>query len=176
MVGALIGTPWWVYLLFVYFLYVGIKGLKSRVISLKKILILPLVLFIWSLYGLIAKFHGVVEIFIWAFFIVIGYGIGTNLVKRLKIRADKKKLLVRLPGSQVTLFLVLTIFILKYFFGYYYATHPEVSLHVHIADLIVSGTISGIFIGRMVSILKKFGKAKHEKLRKDGNPPKEYHP
>ncbi|NGX37998.1 MAG: hypothetical protein K1000chlam2_01167, partial [Chlamydiae bacterium] len=58
VINALTGTPWWVYLLFVYFLYVGIKSLKPRVISLKKILILPLILFVWSLYGLIVKFHG----------------------------------------------------------------------------------------------------------------------
>ena len=176
LIDALKGTPWWVYLLFVYLLYAGIQGLKSRIASLKKILILPFVLFVWSLYGLIAKFHGIVEIFIWAAFTCIGYGIGMTLFKRLRIKADKKKLWVRISGSRAVLILLMTMFFLKYFFGYYYATHPALSVKMHIADLIISGTISGIFIGRMVGILKKFAKAKHEKLRKDGNPPKEYHP
>ena len=176
LISALKGTPWWVYVLFFYLLFIGIKALKPHVFSLKKIFILPLIFAVWSIWQLIAKYQSFFDIVIWATFIFIGYIAGWGLTQHLKIRADKKKLLIAVPGSYLTLILILVIFGTRYFFGYYYATHQETGPMIHMANLIAKGLITGMFVGRAAAMLKKFAKAIHKKLKKNGNPPRKYHP
>ena len=162
---AILGTPWWVFILFAYLVFVGVNALKSRVISIKKVFILPLVFTVWSVWNLIANFSGFRGFLAWAIFIAIGYLIGWGMTQPWKIAADKKKLLVGIPGNRITLILILAVFAVKYFFGYYRATHQEMSALVAFVNLIASGLITGIFTGRTLAILKKFAKAKHEKLK-----------
>jgi len=167
---ALKGTPWWVYALFVYLVWVGVRAMKPQMVSVNKMFIVPLIFVAWSIYGLIIRFQGWVDIFFWAIAIIAGFFVGGYLVFK-KFRADRKKLLAYIPGSPVILILVLVIFAVRYFFGYYSATH-EVGQAMHVAQIIVSGSITGMFVGRMRAFLLKFSKAKHENLKKDGNPRK----
>ncbi len=163
---AIKATPWWVYILFFYVLYIGIRALKSRTMSVNRIFIIPLLFLFWSIWSLIARFQGAMDLLIWGIFIVIGFTAGWGLFQRYKIRADHKKLLIRFPGNYFILILMLSIFAVKYFFGYMRATSPELSPMLHSLNFVVSGLSTGLFVGRTFAILKKFGKAKHEKLKK----------
>jgi signal transduction histidine kinase len=163
--SAIFGTPWWVFLLFAYCIYIGVKALKSRVASIKRIFILPLIFIAWSVWNLVVNFSGFLGFLTWAIFITLGYFIGWGMTQSWKIAADKKKLLIGIPGNRITLILLIAVFAVKYFFGYYRATHAEMSALVAFANLIASGLITGIFVGRTMSLLKKFAKAKHEKLK-----------
>jgi Family of unknown function (DUF6622) len=171
LVNALKGTPWWVYVLFIYLIYIGVQAMKPQKISINKLFILPLLFLAWSIYGIIAHFASWMDPFAWLIAGIGGFFCGENLAPK-KLRADRKKLIAQIPGSSITLILVVAIFILKYFFGYYRATHDMTSSGVHIASLIVSGVVAGIFIGRTRATLVKFSKAKHENLKKNGNPRK----
>ena len=159
------GTPWWVFPLFAYLIWVGIGALKPQVVSLKKMFILPLVFLIWGIWGLIGSFDGYKDILIWIIFTVIGYFVGWGIYQIYRIRADKKKLLIKLPGTRFVLVFIILIFATRYFFGYYQATHLEMSPLIHAVNLVFSGMITGIFIGRSMALLHKFAKADHEKLK-----------
>lgn len=162
---ALKGTPWWVYLVFVYVLYIGILGLKSRTISLGKVFLLPFIFLLWSVWSLIRGYQAQSDIWIWILFLVIGGIAGWGMMQKFNVRGDHKKLLVRVPGSPMILILVLIVFGVKYFFGYMQAI-GESGIVFHSLYLVISGLVTGIFAGRAFAILRKFSKTKHEKLKK----------
>ncbi len=152
--------PWWVYPIFIFLILLGIQALKPRTVSLPQLFLMPLIFGLGSIWTLIARFQGFLDLVIWIFFLLIGYIAGIGLVHALKIQVDKKKLLIRLPSSSVVLVLVILLFFTKYCFGY------RESLLLETANLIGTSLIAGMFIGRFLAIIKKIEKAKHTKLKK----------
>lgn len=160
--------PWFVWLLFIYIIIKGIKALKSQVISIKKIFILPLIFLYLGIKGLIKPDMPFSFFAIWlGFFIVAAYLIW-HLMQPLKIICDKHKGLIQLTGSKTTLIILLSIFISKFTFGFLSATHPEFKEQFifNLAKLSISGTVCGISLGRLFSLLSKFLKSSHVDLQK----------
>jgi hypothetical protein len=48
-------TPWWVWLLFLFLLWIGVRALRSAVMPFWRLAILPAVFLAWGLLGLIAR-------------------------------------------------------------------------------------------------------------------------
>ena len=160
IVDAFKGTPWWVYVLFIYLLSRGILALKTRTISLYKIFILPGVFFIWGLSSLTGKLNSTQSIVLWASGLFLGCIIGWLMYCHRRIQVDKKHALVTFPGSSLTLILVLTIFAVKYFFGYVQAAQVLTQYNCLLSALnaLTSGTITGILVGRVASVLHQYNK------------------
>lgn len=154
-------TPWWVYFVFVYLVILGTKALKPRVISLKRMFLLPLFFALWSIYSLYTLFNGPLDIVYWAISIILGIAIGWTITVSVEIQADKKKFLIRLPGTCSALIFVVLIFAVKCFFGYLYATDPllQKNVNIYTADLITSGLITGMFVGKALCFWRKFKEA-----------------
>ncbi len=152
------GTPWWVYLLFFLLVGIGFKARKPQVMSLKKVFILPLAFTAWSLYSVFTSSNVFFYIFIWLPFLVAGGVFGWFLYRNIKIRADRKKQLIEIPGSWGTLALILIIFATKYTFGYLYSEYPHTRKDVFVygLDMITSGAITGMFAGRALLFVRKF--------------------
>lgn len=151
------------YLLFFYLGWVGYESLKSQVLDPRKIFILPLIFVVLSIWSLIAGFQGIVDLFIWAIFILLGYLVGWGITQSWRVRADRQKKLMGLPGSPITLIFVILFFAVKFFFGYFVKENQGIFQWF---NLMISSLITGIFVGQTFAIVKKFSKAKHEKLRK----------
>jgi hypothetical protein len=168
IIEALKGTPWWVYVLFFYLLSIGLKTLKPRVISLKKMFIIPTVFTVWTLYTMFSKFSHLSSIAIWGISLIVAILIGWSLSRKINIQTDKKKGLIRLPGTAITLILILLIFGTKYFFGYLYATDPlaQDTPVIFISDFITSGIITGLFLGKALSLWQKYVKVSHYERKK----------
>ncbi len=150
-------TPWWVYLVLVYLLIVGFRASQRRRILFKKVLALPIVLIAWSLYNLHERWQGEwIDVGYWILFLVIGSFLGWWSVYRWKIHVDRDHGTLSLPGTWSTLILALSIFIIRYGFGFYYAIHPVISRPVFIADLLISGVITGLFIGRALNFWYRY--------------------
>lgn len=170
---ALKATPWWIYILFGYLISVGVRALNPRVLSINKMFILPLILGAWSIYSLFSDLRYWWELLVWASAILVGFLIGLKLVRSLKkMKVDKKKLLVHIQGSYQLLVLIVVVFIVKYFFGYFKATHPFVSLGMHLLGVLASGAVTGIFFGRLVGFIRVFKDSKHQSLKKNSLPRK----
>lgn len=151
------------YILFFSLVWLAYEALKPRVMNPRKIFILPLIFVVWSIWGLIARFGGIVDLLVWAVFILIGYAVGTGLTKPVKVRADKQKGFIGLPGSPIPLIVVSLFFGVILFLGYF----PEMDQKtLRTLRLITESVVAGLFVGQMISISKKYVKAKHEKLRK----------
>lgn len=152
IIEMLKGTPWWVYVLFIYLLGVGIEALKTHTVPIYRLFIFPVIFFVWGFYSLMQKCGNSFDFFIWIFSLCAGIGIGWLLFRHLILKIDRQNSLVTFAGSYSLLILIVTIFCVKYFFGFMHAT----SLFSYAADviqkaeIIVSGVITGIFIGRVV--------------------------
>lgn len=161
------GTPTWVYALFCYLTYLGIKSTERRVVPFKQVFILPIVFTLWSFHTLVTKFPlTVYTTTLWSFSILAGYYLGWHLNRSCSIQADKIKRLIALPGSLTPLISFLVIFAAKYYFGYTFATDPESahSILYYGTYIALSGGVTGTFIGKLLSFYHKYKFAKHTEL------------
>lgn len=163
-------TPWWVYLLFIYLIKIGVKASAENVVSMKKLAVLPILFSVMSVHTLLVSFQitGTV-IFVWAGSIIIGMVIGWMLVRDMVAKVDKKKWLIQLPGTWSTLILVLITFASKYYFGYELAADPGL-VHQSMFEyslLLVSGACTGLFVGRFLTYLSKFKQSQSVDLFED---------
>src|SRR3990167_9683209 len=107
---ALSHTPTWVYLLFAYLMWVGIKAFQTRIVSLKKLFIMPAIFTYMSVNTLMTSFDiHLFEITTWTISILIGIGIGwfDIYIKYNQIKVDKQKHLIQVPCTWITLALIL---------------------------------------------------------------------
>lgn len=162
-------TPWWVYVILASVLMLGIRGLKPRVVSLKRLFILPFIFTAWSVYTLVKSLSSFQDVSIWTLCLLLGVWYGRRLLHKFTIQADKKKGLITVEGGPLTLILALCIFITKYFFGFLYIAHPAAMKNVFIftADLLTSGFITGLFFGKALYYLRKYKRAPHTNLIAD---------
>lgn len=154
--AALLNTPWWVYLVFVYVLFIGIKSLKTQVVSVKKLFIIPTLLILLSLNELVTAVNLVYfNIMVWCTAAAVGIFFGWLYVYFYNIQVDKKKKLIKIPGNWATLILLIIIFATKYFFGYELAIDPKrlEDTFFELTMLSVSGLCAGLFLGRLFCYL-----------------------
>lgn len=153
----LIHTPWWVYLLFAYLIFIGVKASKTRAVPFLKLLVAP-VIFTWMSVDTLTGDVGLsgYAVSIWVITILLGTFLGWLQLYWMKVQTDRQHLLVKMPGSWITLILVLVIFFSKYYFGYSSAVDPAL-LHngVYVFFMLaISGVCTGLFIGRVVRIIQ----------------------
>ena len=144
------GAPWWVYVLFVYLVMIGIKSTKPRTVPIKRVVLLPLLFLAWSFYGLYQKLQlGLFSLIpLWIIFLAIGTFLGVKEVWSWRVSVNHRKQEITLPGNYSTLVLIFLIFILKFFWGYFYATRTEISSWIYFADTLTSSLVTGFFVGR----------------------------
>lgn len=165
---ALKNTPWWVFFLFFYLMKVGLDATKTTVVSLKKLFILPIVFLVVSINTLVTSVQvNALTLGTYLFSLFCGVVGGWILVKNFNLQFDKRRGLVKLPGSWITLILILVIFLAKYYFGYSLATDPTKAEDTifEISMLSVSGACTGLFLGRLSNYLYKRRLASHQDLK-----------
>ena len=151
-------TPWWVYVLFIYLVQRGISASKTQVVSIKKLTILPLVFVALSIHTLMTSFHvNAMVIGVWLASIILGSIIGWLLICQHQFKIDRKNWLIQLPGSWMTLILILAIFISKYYFSYQLGSDPELANQTgfEFSMLGITGICTGLFVGRLVCYFYK---------------------
>jgi hypothetical protein len=152
------GAPWWVYVLFIYLMSVGIKSTNPRTVSIKKVVLLPMFFLAWSVYGLYQKLLlGLPSLVaLWFVFLAIGTYLGVKEVHSWQISKNHHKGEITIPGNYSTLVLIFLIFILKFFWGYFYATRTEISYWIYFADTLTSALVTGFFVGRAGFFFKSY--------------------
>lgn len=158
IIEALMHTPWWVFLLLGYLLIVGIQALQTRVISLYKIVIGPIIFSGLSIYTLLTASAEYIAIGGWTAAILLGSATGFWQTNRLAIKVDRKHFLLQIPGSWSTLIIMLIIFSVKYYTGYSLARNPALAQEIHftLSLLSISGLCTGLFLGKLIAYLRHF--------------------
>ncbi len=152
------GAPWWVYVLFAYLVSIGIKSTKPRTVPVKRVVLLPLLFVAWSFYNLYTRLVlGYTSLFpLWVVFLAIGAYFGIMEVRDWKISKDRHKGEITIPGNYSMLILILLIFVLKFFWGYFYATHTTISYWAYFWDILTSSLVTGFFVGRAWFFFKRY--------------------
>jgi len=144
------GAPWWVYLLFIYILIIGIRSIKPRTTSINKIVLFPLFFVALSVYTLYKNVYLGYPLLIpcWIIFLSLGTYLGFKEVQSWHFEKNRLKRTLTIPGNYSTLILLLLVFILKFFWGYFYATLFNIPHWMYFADTITSSIVTGFFVGR----------------------------
>jgi hypothetical protein len=157
----LLHTPWWVYVLFAYILYVGIKATKMRRVPVLQSFVAPCIFTVISIYGLVGRVADhLLYILPWGIAGIIGIAIGWVEMHRLNIIVDRKNHLLKIPGSAFTLILYLLFFGSNYYLGFMNATDPERAKEIQFAIfiLLISGIGTGVMWVRGVGYFFKYVK------------------
>lgn len=148
------GTPTWVWFVFGYLIFIGIRATRARIVYIPKLFIIPLVLS-----GLKYKVFIAGNISIWlGYFICLALTSFTSYkyTAMQKIKIISPRMSVQLPGTYWTLTVLMAFFVVKYFFGYISATSPTYYNDIKIFELSISGIFSGYFLGKAICYLMKF--------------------
>jgi hypothetical protein len=143
-------TPWWVYLLFIYLMIIGVKALKTQIKPFSITLIMPVVFTIMSIESILALQHlnPLYEFLIFTLsLLLVGGSLGYFLALQQNVQIDKEHKLIKLPGSAFTLISVLLIFAVKYYFSYRLKLTPN-DHQLEYYFIGASGIITGLFAGR----------------------------
>ena len=153
-IEIIMGTPWWVWAILAYLIFVGIKSTHNRILSLPKLFIIPAVL-VGSKYKIFGT-EALYMAYLPCMFVGAGIGFLSGFKTPIKILKHTKS--VELHGDYQTLILLFLFFSIKYVFGFLQETAPESMMQYSIFETAISALFSGYFLGRATSYLWKFVK------------------
>jgi hypothetical protein len=139
-------TPVWVYALFAYLVWMGLKRLQPSVRDARRVYVVPAVFIVWGLSGLAQHADAIPHAgWNWLVGAVLGAALGAMLHQRMQV--DRLHRRVLQPASVVPLLRNLAIFGSHYLLNVAAAIHPRDSAAYLGWDVIVSGLSAGYFIG-----------------------------
>lgn len=149
--GIITGTPLWVWGILGYLVYVGIQALKPRVITLQRLIIMP-ILFVVLKYKVFSDSNA------WIYFSLLTLGLiaGYLKVRKAPVKIFKETKTIEIPGSSLMIVLFISIFVLKYYSGYLQATDIEAYHRFEPFDFGLSGLLSGYFSGQRFCFLRRY--------------------
>jgi len=107
------GTHVWVWFVFGYLIFIGIRATRTRIVYIPKLFIIPLVLS-----GLKYKVFMASNISIWlGYFLCLALAsfVSYKYSAMKKIKIITERMSVQLPGSYWTLMVLMAFFVVKYF-------------------------------------------------------------
>ena len=154
----LYGTPWWVFVILIQLIVVGIKSRSTHHISVARMSIIPIILIIWSIYS-INDTSGLTpaSLATWLGFFILSSIIGWKFLSS-GVSYNKSARIVTLQGNNYTLPLLIGFFLIKYCIGVIHAINPVLAHNtlIWLLDVATSGCISGLFTGRLIHVTKYY--------------------
>ena len=151
VVYILKSTPFYVYLLFIYLMFIGIKATKPRVVLYPiKLFITPLVF--WAFF--IKQLNRIEDLLLVFVLITISIFINLKLFKPPPVQIENNISII--PGSWQPLFIIIVIFSIKYLFGYMRTVKPQLPQQYEIIELIISSLMIGMTLSRALFYYKIF--------------------
>jgi hypothetical protein len=162
IIGIATGTPVWVWVVFAYGIYTGIKALGERRVSLKTMILLPgvfLFLSVPSLVGIVGQ-NPLVAL-VWGLCLLAGLVLGWYLLTPEPVSVDRTAGTLVVPGTWTVLVLFVTIFTVKFVYGFEQAVNPELAAQPGflLGVFALSGLSTGIVIGRTAKNYYEFSQA-----------------
>lgn len=150
-------TPVWVWGVLALLVTLGASRLRTRHITLRRVLILPLVITGLSLFNTFSMFHGAtVNGLLWAVAALLSGAWFSSAPVAPGTRYDSATGLFTIPGSWTPLVTMMAIFLLRYSSAVVLAIHPQWAHDPVVAAGMASlyGALSGLFIGRVGRMLR----------------------
>lgn len=157
-------TPTYVWAILAFLMYRGFKSAIDRELSIRAVIIIPVVMLALSVQGILSGF-GVQPLVLasWGLAMLAGAVLSWNAVNQSNVRILADKNMVFYRGSWGPMIMMMSIFVLKYIVNV--ALHVAPELHTNMMFAIVStalfGIFSGLFLGKMLRVLLMFQQAKN---------------
>lgn len=185
LMKCIVGTPTWVWVLFVYLLSIGIKAIKTQIASIPRLFLMPVVfivvnsnrfLFSSGVFEKTREGISAVSIFndetalLFILFTILGILIGYYVMSRVGFEVYKPtqeskikstielvtKSTVKIPGSYYILVFIIFVFSIRYVFGFLHAVNPTLDDQLKLLECSISSILIGFALGRAVCVLKSF--------------------
>jgi hypothetical protein len=150
-------TPIWVWPLMIFVLWLGLHGLRSRVVPWWRLAILPAVGLTTSLSGIAQSADPVAAATGWGVallaFLPLGWTFGQN--RPVRLRPDDGRL--EIAGGWFALLFGISIFAVRYAMGVLFGVMPALRVEpmwIH-ASGAVGGMVAGIGIGWLANLLRR---------------------
>jgi hypothetical protein len=158
----LIHTPIWVFPLFAYLVWLGIKAMRPRTVTIWRSLIVPAVFIVWGLSRLFSRQDYAWPVVAWlgaaAVLLLIG------LLTAQPFELDHTTGEIKRPGSWVPLIRNITVFALQYTVAVISAVDPHDATTAAIVGRAISGGTTGYFLGRTIALLRQYWKQRKADL------------
>lgn len=152
-------TPLWVWLLLAALCALGWNQTRTRSLSLKRMIIVPLVMLGLSMSSLSNAFGTQMPVLLTWFMSMACIAI---FIRRLRLPSghayDAHSQLFTVPGSFVPLIMILSIFVIKYALGVTLAIQPNLAHQVgfSLGCAAVFGMMNGVFFGRALRVMRLY--------------------
>ena len=150
-------TPLWVWGLLAALLALGFSQARSRTAGIPRLVLMPLGLGAFSLWGTISAFGASATVLgSWSAATVLLLLVVTQMRMPAGVSYDRNTRQFALPGSWVPMALILGIFVTKYAAGVALTMQPDLKADANfvLAIATIYGIFSGIFAGRTVRLLR----------------------
>jgi hypothetical protein len=154
VIDIIAGTPIWVWLVLAFLIYRGVMAARPRQTGLHGPLLMPVIMFAVSMSSAHAMRLGAPQL-AWIAALAAGGLSGAALAARMALDVEPgPPATLHLPGSWISLVLILSIFLVSYVFGVIGAIDPALAaasatVFVH---AVLRGIFSGIFLGRGLTL------------------------
>ncbi|MCS2148042.1 DUF6622 family protein [Scandinavium manionii] len=153
----LVGTPIWVYVLFVFLVIRGVKARQPATVTLERLSIIPLIFLVWDLYDLVLyRDLSLGVMMLWIAVLIIGAALGFWLIKPERLSHGSAPRTINRPADYSALPLMMAAFAIKYVFGVMAAVSPQTMQQpgMSAAAVVVGGLFAGSFIGKFIRYLQ----------------------
>ncbi len=157
LVQIVLHTPLWVWGILLVLLWLGLSQTVSRQVRLRRVVLLPLAMTGISLHGTFTRFDATH----WSWVLWAGAALSTiawfaSSQPPAGVAYQRTTRVFSLPGSWVPLCLMMAIFAIRYIVGVVLALRPELARDLAVTAMVASlyGALSGVFIGRMLMLLR----------------------
>jgi hypothetical protein len=155
--GIVTHTPLWVFPLFAYLVWQGIKAMRPRTTTIWRALIVPAVFIIWGVSRIGLQHRDSVWLLVsWIAAALALMPVG--LLTPRPFELDHASGEITRPGSWFPLVRNITVFALQYTVAVIAAVNPGGGTVAAIAGRAISGATAGYFIGSTVALLRQYTK------------------
>jgi len=146
-IGRINAAPW---IIFILLLLAGLRATRPGTVPLRQIWFMPIIICLWLMISVFKYQHSLVALGCFALGIALGCFIW-RLLPRQKFVINRAARTISYEGTWVMLPLFMSVFIVRYAFGYMHATnHWFIAEYAYIESL-AAGCISGIFLAGMLN-------------------------
>ncbi|MFZ6846205.1 DUF6622 family protein [Undibacterium sp. RuTC16W] len=149
-------TPIYVWAILGFLAFRGIKASADRELTVRSVMIIPLVMLALSVQGILSGFGAdPLVLAAWLATMTAGVAVSWSMVsdKNVRILAEKGTVFYR--GSWGPLVMMMSIFVMKYVVNV--ALHVDPALHSNMSFAVITtalfGLFNGLFLGKMLRVL-----------------------
>lgn len=144
-------TPTWVFVVLAGLMLIGLRQTQPRTVSRRRLIMLPLAVAGYSLYGVAMASHGSpLALTVWLASVLAAFALTRALPPSGAVSETAGT--VRVPGSWVPMVVILGLFTARYAYNVMLALHPEV-MHSSAFMAVFSalfGFLGGLLLSRSV--------------------------